>query len=95
MGNVAVSPVLAIKALLAAFERAVVWQIAAIRCTSVDALLVDCRPPWPHSQGPSPHDQPWFTLACAAAHVAWWAARWAGESGDVLALAWRAFHCIC
>ena len=94
-GNMAASPVLAIEALLAAFECAVVWRIVAIRCTSVDALLVDHRPPWPRSQGPSPRDQPWFTPACAAVCATWHAAWWAGESGDVVALARRAFCRIC
>ena len=94
-GNVAASPVLASEALLAAFERTVVQQIAAIRCTSVDALLVDRWLPRPHSQGPSPCDQPRFTPACAVARAMWHAARWAGESGDVVALARRAFRRIC
>ena len=95
MGNDTASPVLASEALLAAFERAVVWRIVAIRCTSVDALLVDRQPPRPRSQGPSPCDQPWFTPACAVAHVAWRVAQWVGKSGDVVALAQQAFRRIC
>ena len=71
----AASPVLASEALLATFEHTVVQQIVAIWCTSVDALLVDHGPRRPRSQGPSPHDQPWFTPACAAAHAAWRAIR--------------------
>ena len=70
-GNVAVSPVLASEALLSAFERAVVWRIAAIWGIPVAALMVDRWPPWPQSRGPSPCDQPWFAPACAAVRVAW------------------------
>ena len=93
--NVATPPVLASEALVAAFEHVVVRWIAAIRCTAVDALLVDRRPPWPRSQGPSPCDQLWFTPACAAARTAWRAAWWVGESGDVVAFARWAFRRIC
>ena len=85
MGNVAVSPVLASEALLADIEQAVVQWIAIIWDTPVATLMVDCWPPWPRSWHPSPRDQPWFTHVCDAVHALWQAARWAGESGDMVA----------
>ena len=94
-GNVAAFPVLASEALLAAFEHAVVWRIVGIQGTPVAMLLVDCRAHQPQSLGPSLHDQPWFTPACAAACMAWQAVHWAGESGDVVTLARQEFHRVC
>ena len=94
-GNVTGSPALASEVLLDAFEQVVVQWIAAIWGTPVAALLVDHRPPWPQSWGPSPHDQPWFTPLCAVVHIAWQAARWVGESRDVVALVRREFCCVC